>query len=214
MTIKGYISGYDGQALTVIAPFADDYILSKQNITECEIRLDDGRTISADQRKKIYATMRDISIWNGDTPDMIKALMKYDFIAATGHDYFSLSDCSMTTAREFLEHLIEFCLIWDIPCSDSLLDRSPDVARYVYACLAHKHCACCGGKPDLHHVDAVGQGRNRKEITHEGMRALPLCRKHHAECHTIGQQSFNNKYHIFGIKLDSELCQIWKVRQK
>ena len=212
MTVKGYISGYDGQVLTVIAPFPDDGLLQRHEITECEIRLDDGRTISADQRKKIYATMRDISDYTGHMPEEVKALAKYDFIAKTGCDYFSLSDCSMTTAREFLEFLIEFCVEWDIPTLDSLLDRSPDVSRYLYACLVHKHCAICGLKAELHHVDAVGAGRNRKEIIHEGMHVLPLCRSHHTEFHNIGKQTFFDKYHVYGIKMDHYLCQVWKVK--
>ena len=212
MNIKGYISGYDGKALTVVAPIEDDYLITKRDITECEIRLDDGRTISADQRKKIYATMRDISDYTGHLPDEIKALMKYDFIAKTGCNYFSLSDADMTTANDFLNFLIEFCIEQDIPTLDSLLDRSPDIARYLYSCLANKKCALCGKKADLHHVDAVGSGRNRKEIVHKGMHVLPLCRTHHTEFHTIGKDTFCEEYHIFGIKLDDYLCQIWHVK--
>jgi len=212
VNIKGYISGFDGQALTIVAPFSDDYILAKRKITECEIRLDDGRTISADQRKKIYATMRDISIWSGHVPDEIKALMKYDFIAKTGCDYFSLSDADMTTANEFLNFLIEFCIEQDIPTEDSLLDRSPDIARYLYCCLANKKCALCGKKADLHHVDAVGAGRDRKEIIHKGMRVLPLCRTHHTEFHTIGKDTFCEKYKVFGIKLDDYLCRVLRLK--
>jgi len=212
VNIKGYISGYDGKALTVVAPIEDDYLITKRDITECEIRLDDGRTISADQRKKIYATMRDISDYTGHLPDEIKALMKYDFIAKTGCNYFSLSDADMTTANDFLNFLIEFCIEQDIPTLDSLLDRSPDIARYLYSCLANKKCALCGKKADLHHVDAVGSGRNRKEIVHKGMHVLPLCRTHHTEFHTIGKDTFCEEYHIFGIKLDDYLCQIWHVK--
>ncbi len=212
--IKGYISAYDGENLTVVAPFADGYLLDRREITECEIRLDDGRTISADQRKKIYATMRDISIWSGHTPDEIKALLKYDYIAKTGADYFSLSDVDMTTANEFLTHIIEFCIESDIPCDDNLIDRSPDVARYIYACAINKKCVCCGGKAEPHHLDAVGAGRNRKEIIHLGMSMLPLCRTHHSEAHTIGKDTFCNKYHAFGIKADRAICETYKLRQR
>lgn len=212
MIIQGQLTGFDGQNLKIIAPFEDDSFLVRKHISECEIRLLDGRTISVDQRKKIYATMRDISIWSGHVPDEIKALAKYDFIAKTGCEYFSLSDCDMTTANEFLTFLIEFCIEWDIPTLDSLLDRSPDIARYLYCCLANKKCVLCGKKADLHHVDAVGAGRDRKEIIHKGMHALSLCRKHHTEFHTIGKDTFFEKYHLFGIKLDDYLCQVWKVK--
>ena len=212
MNIAGYIYEYDNETLTIIAPFSDGYLLDKRQITGCEIRLDDGRRISADQRKKIYATMRDIADYTGYSPDEYKAIAKYNFIAKTGCDYFSLSDVDMTTANEFLSYIIEFCLEWDIPTQDSLLGRSPDTSRYLYACLANKRCCICGKKSELHHSDNIGTGRNRKEIMHSGMRAEALCRIHHTECHTIGQQTFDGKHHIYGIKLDDYLCKILKVR--
>lgn len=212
MIVTGYVYEYDEEMLTIIAPFAEGYLLDKRQITGCEIRLDDGRTISADQRKKTYATMRDIADYTGYTAEQVKSLWKYDFIAITGHDYFSLSDVDMTTASEFLEFLIEFCLEHDIPTKDSLLERSPDTSRYLYACLVYKRCAICGRPADLHHVDHVGMGRNRKEIMHLGMRAEALCREHHTECHTIGQKTFDEKYHIYGIKLDEYLCEILKLK--
>lgn len=214
MNIEGYISGYDGENLTIVAPFPDGYLLDKRQITGCEVRLDDGRQISADQRKKIYATLRDMSLWSGHTPDELKEIMKYDFIAKTGYEYFSLSDVDMTTANGFLNHLIEFCLEWDIPCGDNLIDRSPDIARYLYYCLVHKKCCISGKKAELHHVDAVGAGRNRKDIIHRGMRVLPLSREYHTEAHAIGRDTFCAKYHVFGIKLDKDLCNIWKVKER
>lgn len=212
MTIKGYIYEYDGDTLTIVAPLSDGYVLDKRQITECEIRLDDGRTISNDQRAKIYATMSDIADWTGYHRDEYKAIAKYNFIAKTGCDYFSLSDVDMTTANDFLNYLIDFCLEHDIPTLDSLLDRSPDTSRYLYSCLANRRCAICGKKSELHHSDHVGAGRNRKEIMHLGMRAEALCRIHHTECHTVGQQTFDSKHHIYGIKLDQYLCEILKLK--
>lgn len=208
MTIKGYIYEHDGETLTIVAPFSDGYLLDKRQITDCEIRLDDGRTISAQQRKHVYATLRDISDYTGYTPEQVKTLWKYDFISRTGCDYFSLSDVDMTTANEFLNYLIDFCLEHDIPTLDSLLERSPDIARYIYWCLIHKKCCITQKKAQLHHVDAVGAGRDRKDIIHEGMRVLPLHWELHAEAHSIGKESFDKKYHVFGIKADKEICKI------
>lgn len=184
------------------------------NLSRCNVELVDSRTISADQRKKIYATFNDISAYTGHVPDEVKAIMKYEYIAKTGCDYFSLKDVDMTTANEFLEFLIEFCIEWDIPTQDSLLDRSPDISRYIYTCLINKKCAICGAKSELHHIDAVGMGRNRKEIIHIGMESLPLCRKHHTEIHTIGKHTFCEKYHIYGIKVDSDIAEIYKLKGK
>jgi hypothetical protein len=212
MFIKGYLSAYDGENLTIVAPFKEDYLLDKRQITDCEIILDDGRHISADQRKKIYATFNDISVWTGYTPPEVKEHMKYEFIARYGVPYFSLSTIDMTTAREFLQFLIEFCIENDIACTDSLINRSPDIARYIYYCLIHKKCCICGKRANLHHVDHVGSGRDRKEICHIGMRAEPLCNEHHTEAHTIGQIHFDDKYKTFGIKIDTEIAKIYKLK--
>lgn len=212
MYIKGYISDFDGETLTILAPFSDVDLVTKQEITECEIRLDDGRTISADQRKKIYATFNDIADWTGYTSDQLKAHMKYMYIAKTGCPYFSLSDVDMSTAREFLNFLIEFCVENDIPCGDSLLDRTPDIARYVYHCLVYKQCVICGGKSDLHHVDHVQS--DRKTCNHLGLRVLPLCRGHHREFHDMGETDFCKKHHIFAIKLDKQLCKFYKLNME
>jgi hypothetical protein len=210
--IKGYIQNYDGQCLTIAAPFSDDCLLGKQQITECEIRLDDGRTISADQRKKIYATFRDISLYSGHLPDEVKAIMKYEFISRTGAGYFSLSNVDMTAARDFLQFLIEFCIENDIPTSDNPINRAPDIARYIYCCLINKKCCICGNKTQLHHVDRVGMGRDRREITHIGMRAEPLCAKCHMEAHSMAQEEFDGKYKIFGIKIDAEIAKVYKLK--
>lgn len=214
MIITGKITGYDGKKLIISAPFSNDYLLQKQNISNCEIRLDDGRTISAEQRKKIYATLRDVSLYTGHTPEEIKALLKYEYIARTGCEYFSLSDTDMSTANGYLTFLIDFCIENDIPCRDSLLERSPDIARYIYKCLVEKKCCITGKKAELHHVDTVGRGRNRKDIIHLGMRVLPLSRVMHTEAHNIGVSTFCDKYHVFGLRLDEDLCRIWKVKYK
>lgn len=208
----GKVVAFDGTTMLISAQYDNTLEYIRKNITECEIRLDDGRRISSDQRKKIYALFRDISLWSGHEPDEVKALLKYEYIARTGAEYFSLSDTDMTTAREFLEFLIEFCISEDIPTKDSLINVTPDISRYIYCCLLHKKCCISGKKAELHHVDAVGMGRNRKDIIHAGYRVMPLSRIYHTEAHTIGQKTFEDKYKVYGIKLTDELCGIWKVK--
>lgn len=212
MILQGKVEGYDGDTLIIKAACPDLNKIIKQKVTTCEIRLDDGRTISEDQRNKIYATLKDISAWSGHTLEEIKALCKYDFIEKTGCDYFSFSNVDMTTARNFLTYLVEFCIENNVPCKVSLLERTPDIEQYVYVCLKNKKCCVTGDKAELHHVDAVGMGRDREEIIHQGMRVLPLTRKLHTEAHAIGQQSFLEKYHLVPIRLDEELCQVWHVK--
>ncbi|MCL2840298.1 MAG: putative HNHc nuclease [Defluviitaleaceae bacterium] len=60
--------------------------------------------------------------------------------------------------------------------------------------------------------DRVGMGRNRREIVHEGMRVMCLCRTHHDEAHIIGQQTFNARHHVYGIVATKEICAVYKLR--
>lgn len=213
MNLTGNIVGYDGEVLTVQAAFCDVGMMIKKGIRTAQVILEDGRSISVDQRKKLYATFNDIAVYTGYVPEEVKEIMKCDFIAATGHAPFSLSCVDMSTAREFLQHVIEFCVTWGIPTNDSLLDRAPDVARFIYKCALSKKCCISQKKAELHHLDAVGMGRNRKDIIHLGMEVIPLSAGLHIEAHTIGKKSFCEKYHVFGVKADEEICRTYKLKQ-
>lgn len=213
MELTGNIIAYDGEVITLRVPFRDTEQMIRKGIRTARVVLDDGRHISVEQRKKLYATFNDIALYTGYVAEEVKELMKCDFIAATGCEAFSLSDVDMSTARAFLEHVIDFCLVWGIPTKDSLLERAPDVARYIYKCAVLKKCCITGGKAELHHLDAVGMGRNRKEIIHVGMEVIPLSAKLHIEAHKIGKLSFCEKYHVFGIKADNEICKIYRLKR-
>ena len=71
----------------------------------------------------------------------------------------------------------------------------------------------CGRLAELHHVDRVGMGRDRTDICHEGMEALPLCRTHHAQAHELPDGEFMALYHFpGGVCLDKTLCKIWGLK--
>ena len=183
-----------------------------------QIGLPDGRTISPDQRRKAYALMREISEWMGDLPEYVKRLMKMEFMVtrmqALEKHIFSLSDCDMTTAREFITYLIDFIIEHDVPTQTPLIELCEDISKYVYACLMHKKCAVCGRHAELHHVTAIGAGRNRNEVLQIGMEVLPLCREHHTESHQTGQKSFMAKYHLQAIELTKEIGKVYKLSRK
>lgn len=199
----------DGKVLIEAEYGYIDEIIRK-DIKEAEIRLKDSREISREQQKKIYALFNDISLYTGYTPQETKELMKFSFISKYGGNDFSLSNVDMTTASKFIEYIIEFILIHDIPTKVSLLEQAEDIGKYIYMCLVYKKCCISGKRAELHHVDKVGMGRNRNEITHIGMKALPLSRKYHIEVHTIGQKAFEAKYHVFGVKIDEVIASKYK----
>ena len=206
--LTGKIAEWDGQTLTIKADFDDTYLMIHQDCKEAEIRLIDSRHISADQRKKAYALLRDISLYTGYDTDQMKGVMKYAFIAKTGYPEFSLADAEMVIARHFIDFLIEFCLEWNVPCQDSLLEKAEDIGNYLYLCLYHRKCCICGDQAEVHHAeDRIGLGRNRNEVNHVGMRAMALCRIHHMLCHDMGQKAFNERWHIYGIKINKVLAK-------
>ncbi len=174
-------------------------MLCRKHIKQAEIRFDDGRHISAEQRKKAYATIRDIADHTGYLPEEQKEWLKYLHIARTGGEYFSLSDCTMDMAREFINTILEYAIESGIPLSEEAINRTDDIGRYLYFCLAHKKCAVCGKDGEIHHVDAIGMGNDRRKVDDSDYRKLCLCRYHHTIAHQRGMPEFEKMYKVYGI---------------
>lgn len=199
------ILGYDGRVLTLETEDPIMRELIQKDVENVELRLDDGRGISAVQRKKVFAIIRDIALWSGHDPEYLRELFTWDFRCKEGLDAFSLADVDMTTAREFITYLIGFCMTHNVPTKKPLSMYSDDVERYLYQCLEHRKCAVCNAPAQVHHIDRVGMGRDRRRIHHEGLKAVALCHKHHMEAHGRGE-AFLEENHIWGIALDAYLC--------
>lgn len=198
--ITGYRAAEEGIDLLVHLPQDIRYLIKRQNIRHAEITLDDGRRISIEQRKKIYATLRDISDYTGDPPEATKEWMKYGYIERTGSDYFSLSNCSMTTAREFINYLMDVCLYNGIILTESGLKRTDDINAYLIQCIRHKRCCICGRPADIHHMDAIGMGNDRRHYDDSQNEIIALCREHHTQAHSLGNARFMERYKVYGIK--------------
>lgn len=220
-TVKGRIVGYDERTGDVlIRARYDDYItLCKREYKTCLVQLVDSRPLSDKQRKACYALIREISSYTGMGTDSTKEWMKLKFIAEdlneTADQIFSLSNAPMSLVCAFQRFLVRFILDWDIPCSFPLLNFVDDVQDYIYSCLIAKKCCITGRPAQLHHVDRVGMGRDRDDILHEGMEALPLSPELHREAHTMSDLEFFDKYHLpGGIVLDKTLCRIWRLKKR
>lgn len=174
-------------------------LLERKCSRRAELTVFDGRCITTEQRKKIYAMMSDISAWTGYYPDELKARMKYLYIEKTGKDMFSLATCSIDTARQFLDIIIDFALENSIPLRESGIERTGDIFNYLVSCIHHKKCCVCGRPADIHHLDAVGMGNNRQHYDDSENEIIALCRIHHTMAHARGRESFCNLYHVFGV---------------
>ena len=176
-----------------------------------ELRFDDNRVISAVQRRKIFALFKDIAKHTGFLPFEVEQYMKIDFMIEKNEEYFSLSNCSVTTARNFISFIIELCFKFDIPFKEKGLQLQDDINNYAYLCIMHRKCVVCGKKADLHHVDTVGMGRDRKKVDNSDNRLIAVCREHHQEIHQKGQETFDSKYKIQGIILNDADLRKMKV---
>ena len=209
--VKGEIP--DGTLLTVLIP--DESLtdtlkkLLVNGVLKGELRIDDGRRITAGQRKKAYAIISEISDWNGDLPEWLKEFLKLDYMIDTGESHFSLRNCSVSTARDFISHLIDFAVKHGVPLSEHPIHRTELIDRYLNSCLIHKKCAVCGKEAHLHHVTRVGMGRDRETISHVGMKVMALCPICHNTCHTMPQAEFDELHHIYGIAANLKICEVW-----
>ena len=216
--ISGTIVDVQQGLITIQAPYDNIERLLVRRYDEVQIGMMDGRKISPEQRRKAFALVGEIAAWSGYSRDEAHLMLKHEFIAKhleqLQKELFSMSDCDMTTAREYITYLIEFCLTFDVPTKVPLAELCDDVERYVCSCLMHKKCAVCGKKAELHHVDRVGMGNNRNEIQHIGRRCLPLCRTHHIEVDHLGDAQMCAQYHLTPVKIDARIVKTYRLRGK
>lgn len=165
--------------------------------TEIDVNFVDPNDISHKQRKLIFALLNDIEDWNGDPVEYRRHILTREFMALNDMDHFSLSNCSMTEAREFIELILTFIFRYDVPIKFETSDLMKDDKSFIYMCVMKRKCVICG-KPnaELAHFHAVGRGRNRRHIDHRDNKVLPLCHKHHTLQHNMGMKSFNDYYKL------------------
>lgn len=217
--LEGEIIGADARYLTVRVPYTPEYV--SKDMHKAVVFLMDGRKHSRDQHGKVFALIGEIAMWAGykaSETNEANALMKRDFLlkrfdelSAAAIKSFSMSDGDVSTVSMYISHLIDFILENDIPTKRPLTEMCEDIQQAVYSAMMHKRCIVCGKKADLHHVDRVGMGNNRREICHIGMRALPLCREHHNEAHQHGDAALMDKYHLEPVVIDDRIAKKYRL---
>ena len=152
-----------------------------------ELRLDDGKRITAEQRKKLYATFKDISDYTGNPPEYTKEFHKFLYCAESGQEYFSLSNCSMNIARELINSVIEYVIENDISLTELAIDRTDDIGKYLYSCIKFNRCCICG-LPGLTYT--LDRDRNK----------MCLCNTHYDMAKAKGLQEFEKAFKVYGIQ--------------
>lgn len=225
MIKRGIITSIEEDWITIRVPF--DLRVIETQCREAQVFLPDGRTISPEQRRKAWALIGEIAAWGGyltaQDKDTLNGHMKRKFLVermdeltAKAIQQFSLGNVDMETASLYISFLVDFCMENDVPTRQPIIDLCDDVQRAVYSALLHKRCIVCGKPATIHHVDRVGMGRNREEICHIGMRALPLCWNddgsgHHQEAHRIGDVALCDRYHLESVIIDEKIARRYKM---
>lgn len=103
---------------------------------------------------------------------------------------------------------LEYALESGIPLTDLAIERTDDIGKYLYFCIMKKKCCVCGKPGEIHHVDAIGMGRDRRTVDDSDLRKMCLCRYHHTIAHQRGMKEFEEMYKVYGIKVPDEDLQV------
>ena len=189
--------GYD--VLVENVRLSSEIILMLDNgfTVEADVTVVDGRRISIKQRKKIFALLNDIYAYTGQPIESLREMFQFYLETIKGYEPISLSNCTMTQAKELIEIILEWIFLHDIPLDYKTSDLMKEDRNFIYLATVNRKCVICGKpKSDIAHREAVGAGRNRNKIDHYGHHVLALCREHHQTQHNIGIDSFDEKYHL------------------
>ena len=196
-----YIKNEDGSYNVVVPDVQlnemDQLMIENGYPLDIEFNIIDGRTITIKQRKKVFALLNDIYQFTGQPQNDLRQMFQFYLEMMKGYDPISLSNCSVTVARELIEVILEWTFIHNVPLNHKTSDLLKEDSKFIYLTVINRQCIICGKpKSDLAHKQAIGRGRNRNKIDHYGHEVLALCRNHHTEQHQIGINSFNKKYHL------------------
>ncbi len=188
-------------------PFTSDIELEQGKSIEVDIKVVDSRIITEKQRAFIFVLCREIGWHLGEDAEYIRLLMQQYNANLREIEVESLSKASMTYANQLIETIITFAIDNNIPLAKKVLEDNEYnfTEKQVYAMALKRMCVVCGTRADLHHIDTVGMGSDRTKISHIGKRILPLCRNHHTEIHSTGNDKFMQKYHLQPITVDNKL---------
>lgn len=173
-----------------------------------EMRFNDPRRITNEQRAKFYATVKDIARAEAEPEQLIEFMFKYWYCTQNDKEWISMSNCSVTDARELITMQIDYILEHDIELTSHIKDRVENVDAYLYKCLMLRKCCITGeqrkGLVHIHHCTGskVGIGNNRRKISNKGRKLIALRWDLHQEVERNGDKDLFEKHKVYGIEID------------
>jgi hypothetical protein len=105
-------------------------------------------------------------------------------------EFLNAPELDMEKKREILGVIekTEEVMVSNVMSSKATIGKSEDYLDYVRSLP----CRICDDNPvDPHHTETGGVGMKGSDFT-----AIPLCRKHHDEYHSVGKKSFGELHGI------------------
>ena len=100
---------------------------------------------------------------------------------------------------------MEHAITTGVPLTAAGVERTDDIGRYLYYCIKAKKCCVCGKPGEIHHVDTIGMGNDRRKVDDSEYRKMCLCREHHTMWHNLGDERFQKMYKVYGIVIKDQL---------
>ena len=171
-------------------------MIDNGNPLDVNLEVIDGKKITIQQRKKIFALLNDIYLFTGQPQEDLRQQFQFYLEMIKGYEPISLTDTTRHIASELIDVIIAWVFQHDIPLNYKTSDLMKQDQTFLYLATVHRKCVICGKYGELAHYHAVGRGRNRRKIDHTDNKVLALCSNHHREQHDMGMDSFNAKYHL------------------
>ena len=158
-----------------------------------------------EQNKIMHCLFREIAFWSCGY-DGAKEEQEYkDYMKQKYSDKpFKTSEMTSKEAADFIAFIIDFCFQAGVPFRDKGINMTDDINKYLFLCLKYRKCAVTGRPGEIHHVDAIGMGRDRRQVDHSQHRLVCLSREPHKQAHDMGWEEFAALHHIDGVKLTKE----------
>lgn len=167
----------------------------------------DKRDKSYEQIKFMYAILKEFAIefygeYDKSSLDNIKYAFYEDYQKASDLEFYRTKVATVTEMRLFIDWLLKMMAQqYGITIALELVDES-FLSSWIYANTCSRKCCVCGEtNADIHHVDRVGAGHNRKKVNHTKKKVISLCRTCHSIEHDTGK--LLKEKGLYGVKLTS-----------
>ena len=167
-------------AMQTLSKFVDKPI-TLELLVDTKRVIEDFDKISDDQRKKIYALIKEFASEYGDTEDNVKIMLKLSCHNEHGTPKeLSFSDCTKTQANVFIEHLLSVAQEQGYDVGREHQEQDP-VYYQCIAAIESKACVVCN-KAGLVLKNHLGR--------------ICLCNEHKEEMLKSPHVNFMDKYHL------------------